>query len=547
MTRTCCVWCPDWPVVAARRRDPSLRAVPVIVRERVGARRARARRVGRGPGRRGDTRHAAAGSRGPVPRRGVRRCRRRARRRARSRSSRARSRRSRRASCSIVPGCARSRPAARRATSAATTRSPIRVHERCRRPRSAPRRHDVRIGIADGGFAARLAARRAAPGAPFVVEPGGSAAFFAPWPVSVLDDPELASLLVRLGLPTLGDVAALPADAVLARFGAEGRRFHDLARGLDAGPPVLVTPPPDLVEQTELDPPAARVDAGRVRGEGARRPAAVPARRARAGVHAGGDRGRDRARRAARALLAARPRAHARRARRAGALAARRLAGGAGERRRARPRLKSTIHDRRAHALAARSRRGRARRRSSARVLGRRSGRARPRRSRARARAGHARLRRGHHRGRAGWAHAGRAGAVGAVGRAARAAAAAGGRHRSRRVARRAAAAVPGARASIRRRPRSCATSTGTRSRCRDAASSRRHRRACECARCRAVVARCAGWAGPWASDVRWWDPLARRRCARWQVVVDCGDDAGDVACVVVVEAGRAGVEAIYD
>jgi len=55
------------------------------------------------------------------------------------------------------------------------------------------------------------------------------------------------------------------------------------------------------------------------------------------------------------------------------------------------------------------------------------------------------------------------------------------------------------------------------------------------------------GWVGPWASDVRWWDPPARRRCARWQVVVDCGADAGDVACVVVVEAGRAGVEAIYD
>ena len=66
---------------------------------------------------------------------------------------------------------------------------------------------------------------------------------------------------MRLGLRTLGDVAALPADAVLARFGVDGRRFHDLARGVDAGPPVLVTPPPDLVEQMELDPPAARVDA----------------------------------------------------------------------------------------------------------------------------------------------------------------------------------------------------------------------------------------------------------------------------------------------
>src|SRR5204862_7945658 len=93
-----------------------------------------------------------------------------------------------------------------------------------------------------------------------VVPPEGSSAFLSPWPVSTLGDPELTSLLVRLGLPTLGAVAALPPDAVLARFGVEGRRFHDLARGIDPGPPVLVTPPPDLVERTELDPPAERVD-----------------------------------------------------------------------------------------------------------------------------------------------------------------------------------------------------------------------------------------------------------------------------------------------
>ena len=53
---------------------------------------------------------------------------------------------------------------------------------------------------------------------------------------------------------------------------------------------------------------------------------------------------------------------------------------------------------------------------------------------------------------------------------------------------------------------------------------------------------RCAGlpdgggpvraWAGPWAHDVRWWDHQMHRRCARWQVVI------GEVACVVVVEAG---------
>ncbi len=114
---------------------------------------------------------------------------------------------------------------------------------------------DVRIGIADGVFVARLAARRSV-----VVPAGGSADFVAPWPVSVLDDDDLASLLVRLGLPTLGAVAALAPHAVTARFGLPGRRIHELARGIDPGPVVLVAPPPDLVERTELDPPAERVD-----------------------------------------------------------------------------------------------------------------------------------------------------------------------------------------------------------------------------------------------------------------------------------------------
>ena len=51
-------------------------------------------------------------------------------------------------------------------------------------------------------------------------------------------------------------------------------------------------------------------------------------------------------------------------------------------------------------------------------------------------------------------------------------------------------------------------------------------------------------WSGPWAHDLRWWD--TRRRRALWQVVVGRGDDAG-IACLVVLERGRAAVEAIYD
>src|SRR5918993_563902 len=53
-------------------------------------------------------------------------------------------------------------------------------------------RGGCRVGIADGTFAAGLAARHQA-----IVPPGGSRAFLAPLPVAALDRPDLADLLVR--------------------------------------------------------------------------------------------------------------------------------------------------------------------------------------------------------------------------------------------------------------------------------------------------------------------------------------------------------------
>jgi protein ImuB len=121
----------------------------------------------------------------------------------------------------------------------------------------------VRVGVADGVFAARLAARDARHHHERVciVEPGGSARFLADFPVIALGDPERAGLLERLGVPTLGDFANLPAADVLARFGVEGLRAHEQARGLDPSPPDLSTPPPDLVERIDFEPPITRVDA----------------------------------------------------------------------------------------------------------------------------------------------------------------------------------------------------------------------------------------------------------------------------------------------
>src|SRR5207302_7253404 len=71
-----------------------------------------------------------------------------------------------------------------------------------------------RIGIADGPFAACQAAR-----VQRIVPAGGTTAFLAELPVEVLEFPDLTDKLRRLGLRTLGAVAALPATSMLERFG----------------------------------------------------------------------------------------------------------------------------------------------------------------------------------------------------------------------------------------------------------------------------------------------------------------------------------------
>ena len=120
---------------------------------------------------------------------------------------------------------------------------------------------ECQAGIADGLFAAVLAARRGV-----AVEPGCSAAFLAPLGVEELDrEPdvdraELVGLLRRLGLRSLGAFGALAAGDVASRFGADAVLAHRLARGLDPRPPVRRCPPAELAVERELDPPVDRVD-----------------------------------------------------------------------------------------------------------------------------------------------------------------------------------------------------------------------------------------------------------------------------------------------
>ena len=253
--RTLCIWCPDWPVVVARRANPTATTSPVAVVER---------------GRRGlVVRAASREARVEGVTRGLRR------REAEARCP------------GLVVLDADLADEARAFETVARTTEMITLGVVLERPgvltfpTRGPSRYfggddglgrrvlaalveigvgDARVGVADGPFAAGLAARRAPPGGAFVVVSGDTPTFLASWPVTVLDDADLAALLRRLGLAHLGDFAALPPASVLTRFGWSGARAHRLARGLDEHTAPPTPPPPELVETCELDPPATRVD-----------------------------------------------------------------------------------------------------------------------------------------------------------------------------------------------------------------------------------------------------------------------------------------------
>jgi protein ImuB len=115
---------------------------------------------------------------------------------------------------------------------------------------------ESQVGIADGVFAAGLAARTGR-----VVPPGGAPEFLAALPVEALGRPALTDLLRRLGIRTLGDFAALPAGDVLARFGFDAALAHRLAAGRDDRPLAVRQPPADLTVTADYDEPLDRVDA----------------------------------------------------------------------------------------------------------------------------------------------------------------------------------------------------------------------------------------------------------------------------------------------
>jgi protein ImuB len=129
---------------------------------------------------------------------------------------------------------------------------------------------ECQVGIADRLPSAVFAAR-----AGRIVEPGRDARFLSTLSIRQLaTEPslaergreELADLLWRMGIRSIGQFAALSRTDVASRFGADAITAHRLARGEPTRGPSGREPPADLGVVTNCDPPVDRVDAAAFAG-----------------------------------------------------------------------------------------------------------------------------------------------------------------------------------------------------------------------------------------------------------------------------------------
>jgi DNA polymerase-4 len=92
------------------------------------------------------------------------------------------------------------------------------------------------LGVATSKVVAKVASDRRKPGGLTVVRPGREAAFLAPFPIRILPGvgPRAEERLVRLGIETIGDIAAITDDELRhVMRGKVGRELRDRARGID--------------------------------------------------------------------------------------------------------------------------------------------------------------------------------------------------------------------------------------------------------------------------------------------------------------------------
>ena len=94
------------------------------------------------------------------------------------------------------------------------------------------------VGVATTKLVAKIASDLRKPDGLVVVPPGDEAAFLAPLPISRLwgVGEKTATALRDFGVRTIGDLAALPPDALVRRFGKHGASLVERAVGIDPDP-----------------------------------------------------------------------------------------------------------------------------------------------------------------------------------------------------------------------------------------------------------------------------------------------------------------------
>lgn len=115
------------------------------------------------------------------------------------------------------------------------------------------------MGVAGNQFTSYVAACITGWGKALLLHPGMEGKFLAPLPVDLLPiHEEMREELRLLGIHTMGQFAQLPGEAVVARFGSQGRRAHQLAQGRDGRPLIPYQRPPVVEANLDFEPPLER-------------------------------------------------------------------------------------------------------------------------------------------------------------------------------------------------------------------------------------------------------------------------------------------------
>ena len=112
------------------------------------------------------------------------------------------------------------------------------------------------IGVAASMFVSKIAADRAEPRAPVIVEVPQTRAYLAPLPIDVLPiDKDLHQYLELLGLRSLGSLHRVSRPAFRRQFGIKALEAYDLALGIDRRRLQRWRPPHRIEESQPLEPP----------------------------------------------------------------------------------------------------------------------------------------------------------------------------------------------------------------------------------------------------------------------------------------------------